>query len=77
MSNSTVPTTDDLLRELRDRGQVSGTYPEIEHALIGVMNGHRGVLPPQVTASDVLVYARDRGLIARRGDKLVLTDDLT
>lgn len=75
-TNSTVPTTDDLLRELRGLGQASGTYGEMEDALIGVMNSHQGVLPPQVTARDVLVYARDHGLIARHGDKLVLTDDL-
>jgi len=48
----------------------------MEDALVGVMNAHQGVLPPQVTARDVLVYARDYGLIARSGDKLVLTDSL-
>lgn len=76
ISNHTIPTTDELLRELRDRGQASGTYAEMEDALVGVMNAHQGVLPPQVTARDVLVYARDYGLIARSGDKLVLTDSL-
>jgi hypothetical protein len=74
-SNPTVPTTDDLLRELRDRGRASGTYAEMEGALVDVMTERQGALPPQVTARDVLVYARDHGLIARRGDKLVLTDD--
>jgi hypothetical protein len=77
ISNPTVPTTDDLLREIRDRGQASGTYAEMEDALIGVMNTHQGVLPPHVTARDVLVYARDHGLVARRGDKLVLTHHLS
>lgn len=77
ISNSTVPTADDLLRDLRGRGQASGTYTEMEEALVGVMRAHQEVLPPQVTARDVLVYARDHGLIARHGDKLVLTDHLT
>jgi hypothetical protein len=75
-TNMTVPTTDDLLRELRERRQTSGTYGEMEDAVIDVMNAHQGVLPPQVTARDVLVYARDHGLIARDGDRLVLSDDL-
>jgi hypothetical protein len=43
-TNMTVPATDDLLRELRERGQTSGTYGEMEDALIGVMNAHQGVL---------------------------------
>ena len=70
-----LPTTDQLLRELRDHGPVSGSYAEIEGALVDVMSEHQAVLPPQVTARDVLIYARDHGLIAREGDKLVLRAD--
>jgi hypothetical protein len=74
-ASNPVLTTDDLLRELREHGPVSGSYAEIEGALVDVMNGHQGALPPQVTARDVLIYARDHGLIAREGDTLVLRAD--
>jgi hypothetical protein len=74
-SNPTIPTPDDLLRELREGGRTSGSYAEIEGALIDVMNRHPGALPPRGTARDVLVFARDHGLIAREGDRLVLHAD--
>lgn len=72
---STTPTPADLLGELRASGHASGSYAEMESALIDVMHEHRSALPPLVTARDVLVYARDHGLIAREGDKLVLHAD--
>ncbi len=74
-SPPTTPTPKDLLQELREGGRTSGSYAEIERALIDVMSKHAVVLPPRVTARDVLVYARDHGLIAREGDKLVLHAD--
>jgi hypothetical protein len=70
-----IETTDDLLRELRDHGPTSGTYAEIEDALIGVMSTHQREIPPQMTARDVLIYAHEHGLIARRGGKVVLLAD--
>jgi hypothetical protein len=74
-SNPTIPTPDDLLQELRKGGRTSGSYAEIEDALVDVMNRHTVALPSRVTARDVLVYARDHGLIAREGDHLVLQAD--
>jgi hypothetical protein len=38
------------------------------------MIAHNSSLPSQVTVRDVLVYARDHGLISRQGDRLVLAD---
>ncbi|HXN38899.1 MAG TPA: hypothetical protein VN892_12745 [Solirubrobacteraceae bacterium] len=74
-SRTTTPTPSDLLQELRAGGRTSGSYAEIEDALVEVMNRNTAALPPLVTARDVLVYARDHGLIAREGDKLVLHAD--
>jgi hypothetical protein len=65
-----------LLRELREHRPASGSYAEIETALVGIMRAHQGMLPNRLSARDVLVYARDNGLIARHGDTLHLSEPL-
>jgi hypothetical protein len=75
-TNVRILSTVDLLRELRERDRASGTYTEFEDALVGIMHAHQDMLPARLTARDVLVYARDNGLIARHGDKLLLSEQL-
>lgn len=75
-TNVRIRTTGDLLRELRNTGRATGTYSELEDALVGIMHANQDVLPSRLTARDVLVYARDNGLIARHGDKLTLAENL-
>lgn len=75
-TNVRIRTTGDLLRELRNTGPATGTFTEFENALVGIMHANQDVLPSRLTARDVLVYARDNGLITRDGDKLKLVEQL-
>lgn len=74
-TSASVRTPAELLDELRERGIASGTYSELEGALIEVMREHQSELPQSITARDVLVYARDHRLIAREGDRLIVQND--
>ena len=71
-TESSIPTPDVLLDEVRAQNVSWSTYPELEAALIDVMRRHRKALSSHVTARDVLIYARDKGLVVREGDRLVV-----
>ena len=66
-----VPTPEQLLAEVRAAGLQNSSYSQLHDAVAETMRRYHAI-PSQVSARDVLIYARDHGLIVRRNGELII-----